>query len=124
MMSGLYDWLRQTWSSLVAVADMNEPTTATEPEPVGCEIFTDALDQLTDELDRLCERIDFNLDRLWECRKDKALAESVGTEDATLQRQNVTQQSVNGAKLLLTTAANRVRQVVEEIEIVTQREQQ
>jgi len=123
-MSGLYDWLRQTWSSLVAVADMNEPTTATEPEPVGCEIFTDALDQLTDELDRLCERIDFNLDRLWECRKDKALAESVGTEDATLQRQNVTQQSVNGAKLLLTTAANRVRQVVEEIEIVTQREQQ
>lgn len=124
MMSGLYGWLRQTWSSLVVVADMSEPTTATEPEPVGCEIFTDALDQLTDELDRLCERIDFNLDRLWECRKQKALAESVGTEDPRLQRFNITQQSLNGAKLLLTTAANRVRQVVEEIEIVTQREQQ
>ncbi len=121
-MSTLYGWLRQTWSSLVAVADMSEPTTATEPEPVGCEIFTDALDQLTDELDRLCERIDFNLDRLWECRKEKALAESVGTEDPRLQRFNVTQQSLNGAKLLLTTAANRVRQVVEEIEIVTRQD--
>jgi hypothetical protein len=123
MMGTLYGWLRQTWSSLVAGADMSEPTTATEPEPVGCEIFTDALDQLTDELDRLCERIDFNLDRLWECRKDKALAESVGTEDGRLQRFNVTQQSLDGAKLLLKTAANRVRQVVDEIEIVTQREQ-
>ena len=121
-MSGLYDWLRQTWSSLVAGADMSEPTTATEPEPVGCEIFTDALDQLTDELDRLCERMDFNLDRLWECRKDKALAESVGTEDGRLQRFNVTQQSLDRAKLLLKTAANRVRQVVDEIEIVTQRD--
>lgn len=120
----VFSWLRQTLSSLVAVADMSEPTTATEPEPVGCEIFTDALDQLTDELDRLCERIDFNLDRLWECRKDKALAESVGTEDGRLQRFNMTQQSVNGSKLLLLTSANRVRQVVEEIEIVTQREQQ
>jgi hypothetical protein len=121
-MSGLYDWLRQTWLSLVAGADMSEPTTATEPEPVGCEIFTDALDQLTDELDRLCERIDFNLDRLWQCRKDKALAESVGTEDGRLQRHNVTQQSLDGAKLLLKTAANQVRQVVDEIEIVTQQE--
>ncbi len=50
-------------------------------------------------------------------------AESVGTEDGRLQRHNVTQQSLNGAKLLLNTAANRVRQVVDEIEIVTQREQ-
>ena len=123
-MSGLFGWLRQTWSNLVAVADMSEPTTATEPEPVGCEIFTDALDQLTDELDRLCERIDFNLDRLWECRKQKAMAESVGTDDGRLQRFSITQQSLNDAKLLLTTAANRVRQVVDEIEIVTQREQQ
>lgn len=121
-MAALYGWLRQTWLSLVAVADMSEPTTATEPEPVGCEIFTDALDQLTDELDRLCERIDFNLDRLWECRKDKALAESVGTENVLFQRLSTTDKNVNGAKLRLTTAANRVRQVVDEIEIVTQRE--
>jgi hypothetical protein len=116
MMSGLYGWLRQTWSSLVAVADMNEPTTATEPEPVGCEIFTDALDQLTDELDRLCERIDFNLDRLWECRQAKAQAEFGGI-DAT--RQNMTKQSISGAKLILRTAGNRVNQVIGEIEIVT-----
>jgi hypothetical protein len=116
MMSGLYGWLRQTWSSLVAVADMNEPTTATEPEPVGCEIFTDALDQLTDELDRLCERIDFNLDRLWECRQAKAQAEFGGI-DAT--RQNMTNQSIAGAKMLLRTARNRVRQVADEIEIVS-----
>ena len=124
MMSGLYGWLRQTWSSLVAVADMSEPTTATEPEPVGCEIFTDALDQLTDELDSLCERIDFNLDRLWECRRAQGLAESVGTEDSRLQRLTAARQGVNGAKLLLTTAANRVRQVVDEIEIVTRQDKQ
>ena len=123
-MNGLFGWLRQTWSSLVAVADMSEPTTATEPEPVGCEIFTDALDQLTDELDRLCERIDFNLDRLWECRKQRALQGSVGTEDATLQRFSNTNKSVHGAVGLLKTAANRVRQVVDEIEIVTQRDNQ
>lgn len=124
MMSGVYGWLRQTLSSLVAVADMSEPTTATEPEPVGCEIFTDALDQLTDELDRLCERIDFNLDRLWECRKDKALAESVGTEDVLFQRLSNAKKSVEASKLLLKTSANRVRQVVDEIEIVTQRDNQ
>jgi hypothetical protein len=46
-------------------------------------------------------------------------AESVGTEDGRLQRLATTDKSVNGAKLLLQTAANRVRQVVEEIEIVT-----
>ena len=114
-MVAVYGWLRQTWSSLVAVADMNEPTTATEPEPVGCEIFTDALDQLTDELDRLCERIDFNLDRLWECRQAKAQA--FGGIDAT--RQNMTRQSIAGAKMLLQTAANRVNQVIGEIEIVS-----
>ena len=120
----VFSWFGQMWSSLVAVADMSEPTTATEPEPVGCEIFTDALDQLTDELDRLCERIDFNLDRLWECRKQKAMAESVGTEDPRLQRLATTDKNVNGAKLLLTTAANRVRQVVDEIEIVTRQDMQ
>ena len=123
-MSGLYSWLRQTWSSLAAVADMSEQSTATADESEGCQIYSDALDQLMLEYDQLCDRIDWNLDHLWECRKQKALAESVGTEDARLQRFNMTQQSLNGAKLLLTTAANRVRQVVEEIEIVTQRDNQ
>lgn len=122
MMSGLYGWLRQTWSSLAAVADMSEQSTATADESEGCQIYSDALDQLMLEYDQLCDRIDWNLDHLWECRKQRALQESVGTEDGRLQRFNMTQQSVNGSKLLLLTSANRVRQVVEEIEIVTQRD--
>ena len=123
-MSGLYGWLRRTWSSLAVVADMSEQSTATADESEGCQIYSDALDQLMLEYDQLCDRIDWNLDHLWECRRAKVRAESVGTEDGRLQRHNVTQQSVDGAKLLLKTAANRVRQVVDEIEIVTQREQQ
>ena len=121
-MSGLYGWLRRTWSSLAVVADMSEQSTATADEPEGCQIYSDALDQLMLEYDQLCDRIDWNLDHLWECRRAKALAESVGTEDGRLQRFSMTWQSLNGAKLLLTTAANRVRQVVDEIEIVTQRD--
>ena len=121
-MSGLYDWLRQTWSSLVVVADMSEQSTATADESEGCQIYSDALDQLMLEYDQLCDRIDWNLDHLWECRRAQVRAESVGTEDGRLQRHNVTQQSLDGAKLLLKTAANRVRQVVDEIEIVTQQD--
>lgn len=123
-MNTLYSWLRQTWSSLAAVADMNEQSTATADESEGCQIYSDALDQLMLEYDQLCDRIDWNLDHLWECRRAQGLAESVGTEDPRLQRLATTDKNVNGAKLLLTTAANRVRQVVDEIEIVTQREQQ
>jgi len=121
-MAALYGWLRQTWSSLVAVADMSEQSTATADESEGCQIYSDALDQLMLEYDQLCDRIDWNLDHLWECRRAKGLQESVGTEDPRLQRLATTDKSVNGARLLLTTAANRVRQVVDEIEIVTQRE--
>ena len=123
-MSGLFGWLRQTWSNLAVVADMNEQSTATADESEGCQIYSDALDQLMLEYDQLCDRIDWNLDHLWECRKQKALQESVGTEDSRLQRLTVARQNVNGAKLLLTTAAKRVRQVVDEIEIVTQRDNQ
>ena len=123
-MSGLYGWLRRTWSSLAVVADMSEQSTATADEPEGCQIYSDALDQLMLEYDQLCDRIDWNLDHLWECRRAKGLAESVGTEDPRLQRLATTDKNVNGAKLLLTTAANRVRQVVDEIEIATQREDQ
>ena len=117
-MVGLYDWLRQTWSSLVLVADMSEPNgeAETEPPAPGCEIFTDALDQLMLEYEEICKRLDFNLDRLWECQRSKAQA-VFGGIDAT--RQNMTQQSVNGAKHLLTAAGNRVRQVIGEIEIVS-----
>ena len=121
-MSGLYGWLRQTWLNLAVVADMNEQSTATADESEGCQIYSDALDQLMLEYDQLCDRIDWNLDHLWECRKQKALAESVGTEDARLQRFNMTQQSINGAKLLLSAAATVGRRVVDEIEIVTQKD--
>ena len=115
-MAAVYDWLRQTWSSLVLAADMNEPVSETEPPAPGCEIFTDALDQLMLEYDQLCDRIDFNLDRLWECQRSKAEAAFNGI-DAT--RQNMTRQSISGAKLILRTAANRVHQVIGEIEIVS-----
>ena len=114
-MVAVYNWLRQTWSTLVMVADMNEPSTATEPPEPGCEIYTDALDQLTNELDDICNRIDFNLDRLWECRQAKAAA--FGGIDAN--RANMTRQSIAGAKMILQTAGNRVHQVIGEIEIVS-----
>jgi len=119
-MVAVYNWLRQTWSTLVMVADMNEPSTATEPPEPGCEIYTDALDQLTNELDDICNRIDFNLDKLWECRQAKAQA--FGGIDAN--RANMTRQSIAGAKMLLQTAANRVNQVIGEIEIVSKPPQQ
>jgi len=114
-MAGLYDWLHRTWSSLVLVADMSEPSIQTEPVEVGCEIFTDALDELMAEMDRLTERINYNLDRLWECREAKAQA--FGGIDAN--RANMTRQSIAGAKIILRTARNRVHQVIGEIEIVS-----
>jgi hypothetical protein len=119
-MAALYDWLRQTWSSLVLVADMSDPDIPTEPVEPGCEIFQDALDELMAEMDRLTERINFNLDRFWECREAKAQA--FGGIDQT--RQNMTRQSIDGAKLILRTAGNRVRQVADEIEIVSKPPQQ
>ena len=122
-MAGLYDWLQRTWSSLVLVADMSELSgeAETEPPAPGCEIFTDALDQLMLEYEEICKRLDFNLDRLWECQQAKAQA-AFGGIDAT--RQNMTRQSIDGAKLILRTAGNRVRQVADEIEIVSTPPQQ
>ena len=120
-MAELYSWLQQTWSSLVGAADLSdEPTQTDEPSYSDpCHLYQDALDEELRLMDLQNERIGNLLDQFWNCRK---LHAAVSTDE--FQRQNVTQQNVNGAKLLLTTAANRVRQVVEEIEIVTQREQQ
>jgi hypothetical protein len=115
-MVAVYDWLHRTWSSLVLVADMSEPDIPTEPVEPGCEIFQDALDELMAEMDRLTERINFNLDRFWECREAKAQA-AFGGIDAN--RANMTRQSISGAKLILRTAGNRVNQVIGEIEIVS-----
>ena len=123
-MSGLYSWLKSTFSSLPEESDSPEASTQTADDAKGCQIFSDALEQAGLELDELTARIGDLMDQYWACQKARAMAESVGTEDPRLQRFATTDKSVNGAKLLLTTAANRVRQVVEEIEIVTQREQQ
>jgi len=122
-MAALYNWLQQTWSSLVLVADMSELSgeAETEPPAPGCEIFTDALDQLMLEYEEICKRLDFNLDRLWECQRSKAEA-AFGGIDAS--RANMTRQSIDGAKLILRTAGNRVNQVIGEIEIVTTSPQQ
>jgi hypothetical protein len=114
-MAGLYNWLQQTWSSLVLAADMSDPDIPTEPVEPGCEIFTDALDELMAEMDRLTERINFNLDRFWECREAKAQAFG-GIEPG---RVNMTRQSISGAQRLLQTARSRVDQVIGEIEIVS-----
>jgi len=118
-MAALYSWLRQTWSSLVAVADLNdEPTQTDDPSYSDpCHLYQDALDEELRQMDLQNQRIADLLDQFWNCRKSHA-AESTNE----FQRQNVTQQSLNGAKLLMTTAANRVRQVVEEIEVVTRQD--
>lgn len=120
-MAALYNWLQQKWSNLVAAADSSdEPTQTDDPSYTDpCHLYQDALDEELRQMDLQNQRIADLLDQFWNCRKSHAAA---STEE--FQRQNMTQQSVNGAKLLLQTAANRVRQVVDEIEIVTQREQQ
>ena len=121
-MSTLYSWLRSMFSSLPEESGLHEASTQTADDAKGCQIFSDALEQAGLELDELTARIGDLMDQYWACQKERVRAESVGTEDARLQRFNMTQQSVNGAKLLLLTSANRVRQVVDDIEIVTQRE--
>ena len=123
-MSTLYSWLKSKVSSLPEESDSPEASSATADDSHNCQIYSDALEQAGLELDEVVSRIGDLMSQFWECRRAQGLAESVGTEDPKLQRLATTDKSVNGAKLLLTTAANRVRQVVDEIEIVTQREQQ
>lgn len=121
-MAALYSWLQQTWSSLVQVADLNdEPTQTDDPgftDP--CHLFQDALDEELRLMDLQNERIGNLLDQFWNCRRQSG----AGLSTDEFQRFNITQQNVNGAKLLLKTLANRVRRVVDEIEIVTQRDNQ
>ena len=113
----VFSWFGQMFSRLQAAADLNEASSATENEPSGCQIYADALEQAGIELDALTDRISTLLDQYWACRKSAATAVSE-------LRLNTMQQSVNGAKLLMTTAANRVRQVVDEIKIVTRQDKQ
>ncbi len=123
-MAGLYMWLKNTFSSLPEESDSPEASSATADDSFDCQIYSDALEQAGLELDEVVNRIGDLMSQFWECRRAKGLAESVGTEDPMLQRLATTDKNVNGAKLLLQTAANRVRQVVEEIEIVTAQDNQ
>ncbi|MFN9288465.1 MAG: hypothetical protein ACK6EB_10355, partial [Planctomyces sp.] len=95
-MNTLYSWLRSTFSSLPEESDLREASTQTADDAKGCQIFSDALEQAGLELDELTARIGDLMSQFWECRKAKAMSESVGTEDGRLQRFNVTQQSLNG----------------------------
>ena len=123
-MNTLYGWLRSMFSSLLEESGSPAVSTQTADDAKGCQIFSDALEQAGLELDELTARIGDLMDQYWACQKARAMAESVGTEDNRLQRLTVAQQGVNGAKLLLLTSANRVRQVVDEIEIVTRQDRQ
>ena len=115
-MASVFSWFGQMFFKLQAAADLSEASSETEAEPSGCQIFADALDQAGIELDALTDRISTLLDQYWACRKSAQTVSELSI--------NTTQQSLNGAKLLMKTAANRVRQVVDEIEIVTRQETQ
>ena len=112
----VFGWFGQIFSRLQAAADLSEVSSETEAEPSGCQIFADALDQAGIELDILTDRISTLLDQYWECRKSAQTVSEL--------RLNTTQQTLNGAKLLMVTAGNRVRQVRDEIEIVTRQDTQ
>jgi len=118
----VFNWFGQMWQSLRAAADLSDGNSATDDPSFSdpCHLFQDALDEEMRQMDLQNQRIADLLDRLWVCRKGQVNASSIEVHLSI----NMTQQSVNGAKLLLTTAANRVRQVVEEIEIVTRQETQ
>ena len=115
-MAGLYSWLRQTWSSLAAAADLSaEPTQTDDPSYSDpCHLYQDALDEELRLMDLQNQRISDLLDQFWACRKSAQTVSELSL--------NTTQQSVNGAKLLMLTSANRVRQVRDEIEIVTRQD--
>jgi hypothetical protein len=117
-MAGLYGWLRQTWSSLLMEADLSAGNTATE-EPKftdPCHLFQDALDEELRLMDIQNQRISDLLDQFWNCRDQH--------QPSAFEAANNVRKSIDGAKMLLNTAANRVRQVIDEIEIVTQQQTQ
>jgi hypothetical protein len=99
------------------VDELSEPTTATDDPGFTdpCHLFLDGLEEELEVMDRNNKRIGELLDQYWACRDRQQTA---GFESA----QNV-RKSIEGAKLLLNTAGNRVRQVIDEIEIVTQQQQ-
>ena len=116
-MASVFSWFGQMWQNLRAAADLSDGNSATENPSFSdpCHLFQDALDEEMRQTELQNQRIGDLLDRLWACRKSAATAVS----ELSL---NTTQQSLKGAKLLLLTAGNRVRQVRDEIEIVTRQD--
>ena len=112
----VFSWFGQMWQSLRAAADLSDGNSATEElnSSDPCHLFQDALDEEMRQMELQNQRIADLLDRLWQCRKSAQTVSELSL--------NTTQQSVNGAKLLLLTAGNRVRQVRDEIEIVTRQD--
>ena len=113
----VFSWFGQMWQNLRAAADLSDGNSATDELSSSdpCHLFQDALDEEMRQMELQNQRIGDLLDRLWQCRKSAATTVS----ELSI---NTTQQSLNGAKLLLTTAASRVRQVTDEIEIVTRQD--
>ena len=112
----VFSWFGQMWQSLRAAADLSDGNSATDDPSFSdpCHLFQDALDEEMRQMDLQNQRIADLLDRLWQCRKSAQTVSELSI--------NTTQQSLNGAKLLLLTAGNRVRQVRDEIEIVTRQD--
>jgi hypothetical protein len=117
-MAGLYGWLRQTWSSVLTAAELSVPDTQTdEPNYLDpCHLYSDRLQEELVKVQQQNQLIGELLDQFWNCRDRQQAAAFEAAQNA--------RKSIEGAKLLLATAANRVRQVIDEIEIVTQTQQQ
>jgi hypothetical protein len=115
-MAGLYGWLRQTWSSVLTAAELSVPDTQTDDPGFldPCHLYSDRLQDELLKMQQQNQLIGELLDQYWNCRDQH---QPSGFESANNARKNL-----DGAKLLLATAANRVRQVIDEIEIVTQQQ--
>ena len=112
----VFSWFGQMWQNLRAAADLSDGNSATEDPSFSdpCHLFQDALDEEMRQMDLQNQRIADLLDRLWQCRKSAQTVSELSL--------NTTEQSLKGAKLLMLTAGNRVRQVRDEIEIVTRQD--
>jgi len=115
-MASVFSWFGQMWQNLRAAADLSDGNSATEDPSFSdpCHLFQDALDEEMRQMDLQNQRIADLLDRLWQCRKSAQTVSELSL--------NTTEQSLKGAKLLMLTAGNRVRQVRDEIEIVTRQD--
>jgi hypothetical protein len=111
-----FTWLREAWSNLLTAAELSGQSTATDDPGFQdpCHLFKDAIQEELRQVDIQNKRIGELLDQFWACRDQQQTAGFEAGQNA--------RKSIDGAKMLLNTAANRVRQVIDEIEIVTQQQ--